>query len=131
MGMSQDLLRSRRLSGTTTALFAATTKQTLQFPTELASKKVLIQDISVTHEAGAAVSFQPRLFETSAAAAEDIEQRYLASSTLVSLQVHDQPNVTITLDADARAYLTPGPNAAADNQFKYVVEWAECYPGVA
>ena len=119
----------RRKSGTTTALFAATTNQIIDLGTAMANKKILVYSVAVTHEAGAAATFTARLFETSAAAAEDIEQRYAGSSTVVASQSHDSDiGAIVKLDPEGKFYLTPGPNAGADNQFKYVIEYHELRP---
>lgn len=78
--------------------------------------------IKLRRTAGTAVSFTPRLYDLSGAAAGSIDMQFEGTSTAVA-SLFDVATVgcVFRTDATGQFYLEPGPNAGADNNFNYEI----------
>lgn len=78
--------------------------------------------VKLKRTAGTAVSFTPRLYDLSGAAAGSIDMQFEGSSTAVA-NLFDVATVgcVFRTDAAGQFYLEPGPNAGADNNFSYEI----------
>lgn len=116
---------SPALFSTTTANVAATTPLEINFGK--AFLKVGLVRMKVKHAAGAAATFTPRIFSKSGVTtAGDISMEYEGAATAVANlfdpQLADAP-VVMQADENGKLYFIPGPNAGADNQFKYALRF--------
>lgn len=89
--------------------------------------KVGLVRFKIKHVGGSAASFTPYIFsESGVGTAGDISQEYAGASTLVAdlfdPQLADAP-VVMQADANGKLYFFPGPNAGADNEFKYALRF--------
>jgi hypothetical protein len=111
--------RITKLSGTS-AVLGASTEVVLTLSSQ--QVKVIIQRIKIKHQSGAAASFTPRIVSLTGAAATAIECEYAGANTAVAT-LFDVTNIGgyCYTDSAGKLYLTPTPNAGADNIFKYAV----------
>jgi hypothetical protein len=112
------------------------TKLTIQFPTELASKKVLVTSFIFDHTGGGAANHQGRWFDGasgSTANNDTIYERYKTSSVVVATPLTGPTStilngpLVLLLDANARAYFKPGPDVNNNNTYQWIVEYHEFY----
>lgn len=125
---------------TNTAAISVNTKLVIQFPTALANKKVCVTNFAFDHTGGAAANHAGRWYDGADGAttpADGIGQKQRSSSIAVATMITPaslqsgpggQGNMlTLLLDANARAYFTPGPDAGADNTYQWFVDYYELY----
>lgn len=137
--MRNDPRIHRHSDLTTLDACGAATMLTVQLATSLASKRIRLRNLRLVRKAGTGANFQARVFESSTGADEDETQaaRFanLAVAQQCSLANLEKPavgqEVIVKLDADARFYLRPTPDAGADNTFAYVVEYDVIDPNMA
>jgi hypothetical protein len=116
------------LTGRSAAL-GASTEIALVISAGLQSK-VTLKRIKVKRVSGTAITFRPLLTSaTGAAVASFAQEWFAAAATAVanlmdtaSGQPTDNPmDIPMITDSAGKLYLTPGPNAGADNVFDYLV----------
>lgn len=102
--------------------FASTTDVTIDTGGGIATVNVL--RVKVKHTAGSAVTFTPRLYNLSGAAAGSINMQFEGSSTAVaSLFDVAASGCVFQTDTSGQFFLEPGPNAGADNSFTYEISY--------
>lgn len=123
MTTSRSLLR-RVYNALPSAPLGGASLLAVQFPTELASKSIVIRTLRVKWQAGTAATNTLRVFEDSLATNEVDEFAAVAVADQIKSLWFD--SYAARLDADAKLYLQPNPNAGVDNTYKYVIDYEEC-----
>lgn len=114
------------------AVVGAGTVLTLQFPAALASKKVLLRALRMTHQAGSAVNNTLVLYEDSpvtllgkVATFVPVPVANLISFDDLNTGGQGDEPICVKLDASARLYAVPTPDAGNDNYYLYVLDYEE------
>lgn len=113
-----DNWRLSRVKGSTTALGSAT-----KYPVQIATEqvKVYLRRVKLKRTAGTGANFIPRIFKTSTATNGSIDQEFVGSSTAVADLFDVVADAYTYTDTDGYLFLTPGPDAGADNTFDYEI----------
>ena len=113
-----DNWRLSRAKGTTTALTAAQ-----KYPIRVATEqvKIAIRRVKIKRTAGTAATFTPRIFKDGAALNASINQEFVGTATAVADLFDVVADAYTYTDADGYIFLTPDPNAGADNIFQYEI----------
>lgn len=114
-------VRQQRIAGTS-AVLGATTE--IVIPVSTTRKKVVLKHVRVVRTAGTAANFNPRVVSLTGAAAADIECELTGSATAVA-NPYDSGNIDryCWTDEDGNLFLTPTPDAGADNVFDYAIDF--------
>ncbi len=129
---SADLLIRRVTKLTASAAMGGSTKLTIQFPLSLASRKIVLVGFAVQRVAGTAANHAGRIFETSSASSDTIDQKWRSNpfavgTMLTPASVQSGPvafgRLVVKLDADARMYFAPNPDAGVDNTYIWTFDY--------
>lgn len=113
-----DNWRLSRAKGTTTALTLGQ-----KFPVQVATEqvKVALRRVKIKRTAGTAANFTPRIFKDGLALNGSIDQEFVGTATAVADLFDVVADAYTYTDTDGYIFLSPDPDAGADNIFQYEI----------
>lgn len=110
-------------SGTTDAL-DSTGEVVIPVGNDTVGRRIVLHEVALMLVSGSATTSAPRVCTDTGVTAADVRCMYSKTATAVATLIDDRDILSIrSVQSSGNLYLTPGPDAASDNIYNYVIAY--------